>query len=88
MLQSVGDRWIELIEILQHRQTQVNTLLELNRLHNESDAISIVLESHQKWLLNAEEALNNPEELKKIMSQCDVSSLSLSFLLNLFLNYY
>ena len=83
VVQTLLDRWMEVNNVMDERHKRVNSILEINRIHNETDAMSRILETHKKWLLSAEESINNSEDLPKLIDQskvCDyLSKLSLSY---------
>lgn len=63
---------MEVNNVMDERHKRVNSMLQINRIHNESDAMSRVLETHNKWLQSAQQSINNPEELPKLTDQCKV----------------
>lgn len=72
VLQSIEERWTEVNQTIEERQKKIRSLMELNRLQNEAEAISRVLESHQKWLHSTDKQ-HNPDDVPKLLDQCKVS---------------
>ncbi|XP_054164235.1 dystrophin-like [Oppia nitens] len=70
VVQTILDRWIEVNQTMDERQKRVNSQLEVNRIHNETDAMNRVLETHNKWLQSTETSINNSGELPKLVDQC------------------
>ena len=72
VVQNLLERWMEVNHIMDERHKKVNALLEINRIHSESDAMTRVLETHHKWLQSAEESIINSEDLPKLLDQSKV----------------
>ncbi len=77
VLLNIQERWLEVNQTMEERKNKVSALIEISRIHNESDAITRVLESHNKWLQSAENSVNIEEEVPKLMDQCKVFLFSL-----------
>jgi len=76
------ERWAEVIETLDEKGSKIKYQLDIQRLRCETEAMSRVLVSHEKWLIGAEAAVYEPKEQNRVFEQSKVSFIKRCDLLN------
>lgn len=82
------ERWAEVIETLDEKGSKIKFQLDIQRLCCETEAISRVLHSHEKWLDSSEASVADPKEPKELNRISDQSKVSFTRRCNLLFLYY